>query len=59
MSASNVSKSGKRHIKAVDPDPHGEKLLQVLFSILACLNCVVVSGIHLFGKSCFSRLKTH
>ncbi|KAJ8452025.1 hypothetical protein Cgig2_016606 [Carnegiea gigantea] len=27
--ASNVSKSGKRHVKAVDPDPHGEKLLQV------------------------------
>ncbi|KAJ8427132.1 hypothetical protein Cgig2_033942 [Carnegiea gigantea] len=29
ISASNVSKSGKRHVKAVDPDPHGEKLLQV------------------------------
>ncbi|KAL2926915.1 N-terminal acetyltransferase A complex auxiliary subunit NAA15 [Bienertia sinuspersici] len=26
--ASNVSKSGKRNVKAVDPDPHGEKLLQ-------------------------------
>lgn len=25
----NVSKSGKRHVKPVDPDPHGEKLLQV------------------------------
>ncbi|XP_024969080.1 N-terminal acetyltransferase A complex auxiliary subunit NAA15 isoform X2 [Cynara cardunculus var. scolymus] len=23
-----VSKSGKRHVKPVDPDPHGEKLLQ-------------------------------
>lgn len=28
-SANNVSKSGKRHVKAVDPDPNGEKLLQV------------------------------
>ncbi|KAI4331230.1 hypothetical protein MLD38_029435 [Melastoma candidum] len=27
--SSNVSKSGKKHIKPVDPDPHGEKLLQV------------------------------
>ncbi|CAK9174650.1 unnamed protein product [Ilex paraguariensis] len=24
-----VSKTGKRHVKPVDPDPHGEKLLQV------------------------------
>ncbi|KAJ4835421.1 N-alpha-acetyltransferase 15, NatA auxiliary subunit [Turnera subulata] len=24
-----ASKSGKRHVKPVDPDPHGEKLLQV------------------------------
>ncbi|XP_057454244.1 N-terminal acetyltransferase A complex auxiliary subunit NAA15 [Lotus japonicus] len=29
LSASGVSKSGKRHVKPVDPDPHGEKLLQV------------------------------
>ncbi|KAJ0006667.1 hypothetical protein Pint_29917 [Pistacia integerrima] len=28
-SSSGVSKSGKRHVKPVDPDPHGEKLLQV------------------------------
>ncbi|GMN37279.1 hypothetical protein TIFTF001_006685 [Ficus carica] len=28
-SASNVSKTGKRNVKPVDPDPHGEKLLQV------------------------------
>uniref|UniRef100_A0A5B7AM12 Putative N-alpha-acetyltransferase 16, NatA auxiliary subunit n=1 Tax=Davidia involucrata TaxID=16924 RepID=A0A5B7AM12_DAVIN len=28
-SVSGVSKSGKRHVKPVDPDPHGEKLLQV------------------------------
>ncbi|KAF3450798.1 hypothetical protein FNV43_RR06887 [Rhamnella rubrinervis] len=27
--ASGVSKTGKRHVKPVDPDPHGEKLLQV------------------------------
>lgn len=27
--SAGVSKSGKRHIKPVDPDPHGEKLLQV------------------------------
>ncbi|XP_021848124.1 N-terminal acetyltransferase A complex auxiliary subunit NAA15 [Spinacia oleracea] len=26
---SNVSKSGKKQVKAVDPDPNGEKLLQV------------------------------
>ncbi|KAF5726902.1 putative NMDA receptor-regulated protein [Tripterygium wilfordii] len=28
-SATGVSKSGKRNVKPVDPDPHGEKLLQV------------------------------
>ncbi|XP_073268084.1 N-terminal acetyltransferase A complex auxiliary subunit NAA15 isoform X1 [Populus alba] len=28
-SASGVSKLGKRHVKPVDPDPNGEKLLQV------------------------------
>lgn len=29
-SSAGVSKSGKRqHAKPVDPDPHGEKLLQV------------------------------
>ncbi|GAV89376.1 NARP1 domain-containing protein/TPR_11 domain-containing protein [Cephalotus follicularis] len=28
-SVSGVSKSGKKHAKPVDPDPHGEKLLQV------------------------------
>ncbi|XP_039033879.1 N-terminal acetyltransferase A complex auxiliary subunit NAA15-like [Hibiscus syriacus] len=27
-SASGNSKFGKRHIKSVDPDPHGEKLLK-------------------------------
>ncbi|KAF8103376.1 hypothetical protein N665_0188s0313 [Sinapis alba] len=27
--ASGVSKSGKRNVKPVDPDPHGEKLIQV------------------------------
>ena len=32
-SASNASKTGKRHVKPVDPDPHGEKLLQVGFLI--------------------------
>ncbi|KAA8541840.1 hypothetical protein F0562_022992 [Nyssa sinensis] len=26
---SGATKSGKRHVKPVDPDPHGEKLLQV------------------------------
>ncbi|KAL9304484.1 hypothetical protein ACSQ67_021747 [Phaseolus vulgaris] len=29
LSSSGVSKSGKRHVKPVDPDPNGEKLLQV------------------------------
>ncbi|KAI9110342.1 hypothetical protein K1719_018784 [Acacia pycnantha] len=28
-STSGVSKSGKRHVKPVDPDPRGEKLLQI------------------------------
>lgn len=28
--AIGASKSGKRHVKPVDPDPHGEKLLQVM-----------------------------
>lgn len=28
-SSVNVAKSGKRQVKPVDPDPHGEKLLQV------------------------------
>uniref|UniRef100_A0A7N0VK31 Uncharacterized protein n=2 Tax=Kalanchoe fedtschenkoi TaxID=63787 RepID=A0A7N0VK31_KALFE len=28
-SAGNVAKSGKRNLKPVDPDPHGEKLAQV------------------------------
>lgn len=28
--ATVVSRSGKRQAKPVDPDPHGEKLLQVL-----------------------------
>ncbi|XP_009778993.1 N-terminal acetyltransferase A complex auxiliary subunit NAA15 [Nicotiana tabacum] len=27
--AANVTKSGKRHVKPVDPDPHGEKLIQI------------------------------
>ncbi|KAH7547325.1 hypothetical protein FEM48_Zijuj01G0297800 [Ziziphus jujuba var. spinosa] len=27
--ASGVSKTGKRNVKPVDPDPHGEKLLQI------------------------------
>ncbi|KAF5739129.1 acetyltransferase-related family protein [Tripterygium wilfordii] len=32
-SASGVSKSGKRNVKPVDPDPHGEKLLQVEYPL--------------------------
>lgn len=36
-----VSKSGKRQVKPVDPDPHGEKLLQVhLYKSFS--NCVFV-----------------
>ncbi|XP_060205680.1 N-terminal acetyltransferase A complex auxiliary subunit NAA15-like isoform X2 [Lycium barbarum] len=27
--ATSVAKSGKRHVKPVDPDPHGEKLIQI------------------------------
>lgn len=41
-SSSGVSKSGKRHVKPVDPDPNGEKLLQVpspfLFPSFTCLS---------------------
>ena len=36
-SASGVSKSGKRHVKPVDPDPNGEKLLQVNYWSLLLL----------------------
>ena len=34
--ASVVSKSGKRNVKPVDPDPHGEKLLQVFVCFMYC-----------------------
>lgn len=33
--SAGISKSGKRHVKPVDPDPHGEKLLQVIDIILS------------------------
>ena len=32
--ATAVQKSGKKQVKPVDPDPHGEKLLQVLITFL-------------------------
>ncbi|KAJ1392141.1 N-terminal acetyltransferase A, auxiliary subunit [Sesbania bispinosa] len=32
LSASGVSRSGKRHVKPVDPDPHGEKLCRLNFT---------------------------
>ncbi|KAG9150983.1 hypothetical protein Leryth_003095 [Lithospermum erythrorhizon] len=36
---SGVSKSGKRQVKPVDPDPHGEKLLQVsLYNMNLCIS---------------------
>lgn len=34
---SGVSKSGKRHVKPVDTDPHGEKLVQVVLCLRLCM----------------------
>lgn len=37
---SGVSKSGKRHVKPVDTDPHGEKLVQVALCLCLCMRVV-------------------
>ncbi|KAK3219688.1 hypothetical protein Dsin_013658 [Dipteronia sinensis] len=53
-SASGVSKSGKRHVKPVDPDPHGEKLLQVEDPMLEA-----TKYLKLLQKSSPNSLETH
>lgn len=45
--APTVSRSGKRHAKSVDTDPHGEKLLQVFFCAF--------TGVYLLLKFLLSR----
>lgn len=52
--ASNVSKSGKRHVKAVDPDPHGEKLLQVEDPLMEA-----TKYLKLLQKHSLDSLETH
>ncbi|KAK6912114.1 hypothetical protein RJ641_024207, partial [Dillenia turbinata] len=53
-SATTVSKSGKRHVKAVDPDPHGEKLLQVEDPLLEA-----TKYLKLLQKNSSNSLETH
>ncbi|KAL5756260.1 hypothetical protein ACOSQ2_021006 [Xanthoceras sorbifolium] len=53
-SASGVSKSGKRHVKPVDPDPHGEKLLQVEDPMLEA-----TKYLKLLQKNSPNSLETH
>ncbi|KAK6914929.1 N-terminal acetyltransferase A, auxiliary subunit [Dillenia turbinata] len=53
-SAITVSKSGKRHVKAVDPDPHGEKLLQVEDPLLEA-----TKYLKLLQKNSSNSLETH
>ncbi|KAK3020555.1 hypothetical protein RJ639_047467 [Escallonia herrerae] len=50
----NVSKSGKRHVKPVDPDPHGEKLLQVEDPLLEA-----TKYLKLLQKHSSDSLETH
>ncbi|XP_050231671.1 N-terminal acetyltransferase A complex auxiliary subunit NAA15 [Mercurialis annua] len=52
--ASSVSKSGKRHVKPVDPDPNGEKLLQVEDPLLEA-----TKYLKLLQKSSPNSLETH
>lgn len=37
--ASGVSKSGKRNAKPVDPDPNGQKLIQVVVCFIRKMYC--------------------
>ncbi|KAH8514435.1 hypothetical protein H0E87_007314, partial [Populus deltoides] len=53
-SASSVSKSGKRHVKPVDPDPNGEKLLQVEDPLLEA-----TKYLKLLQKHSLNSLETH
>ncbi|KAL9244661.1 hypothetical protein vseg_018417 [Gypsophila vaccaria] len=53
-SASAVSKSGKRHVKAVDPDPLGEKLLQVEDPLMEA-----TKYLKLLQKNSSNSLETH
>ncbi|KAK7255315.1 hypothetical protein RIF29_28722 [Crotalaria pallida] len=53
-SAGGVSKSGKRNAKPVDPDPHGEKLLQVEDPLLEA-----TKYLKLLQKNSPDSLETH
>ncbi|KAJ1404065.1 Tetratricopeptide-like helical domain superfamily [Sesbania bispinosa] len=53
-SASGISKSGKRHAKPVDPDPRGEKLLQVEDPLLEA-----TKYLKLLQKNSPDSLETH
>lgn len=51
---SGVSKSGKRHVKPVDPDPNGEKLLQIEDPLLEA-----TKYLKLLQKNSPDSLETH
>ncbi|XP_057968135.1 N-terminal acetyltransferase A complex auxiliary subunit NAA15 [Malania oleifera] len=53
-SAGGISKSGKRHVKPVDPDPHGEKLLQIEDPLLEA-----TKYLKLLQKNSSDSLETH
>ncbi|CAN1836317.1 N-terminal acetyltransferase A complex auxiliary subunit NAA15 [Linum perenne] len=53
-SATGVSKSGKKHVKPVDPDPKGEKLLQVEDPLLEA-----TKYLKLLQKNSPDSLETH
>ncbi|XP_062104507.1 N-terminal acetyltransferase A complex auxiliary subunit NAA15-like [Humulus lupulus] len=52
--ANSVSKTGKRNVKPVDPDPHGEKLLQVEDPLLEA-----TKYLKLLQKNSPDSLETH
>ncbi|KAF1865787.1 hypothetical protein Lal_00021788 [Lupinus albus] len=54
LGATGVSKSGKRNVKPVDPDPHGEKLVQVEDPLLEA-----TKYLKLLQKSSPDSLETH
>ncbi|XP_041015237.1 N-terminal acetyltransferase A complex auxiliary subunit NAA15-like [Juglans microcarpa x Juglans regia] len=53
-SAAGASKSGKRHVKPVDPDPHGEKLLKIEDPLLEA-----TKYLKLLQKNSPDSLETH
>ncbi|KAK6267988.1 hypothetical protein QUC31_012148 [Theobroma cacao] len=53
-SASGISKSGKRHVKPVDPDPYGEKLLKAEDPLLEA-----TKYLKLLQKNSPDSLETH